>query len=111
MVAVTVREWFRLARSRHTPSCNEESEIIAAIRTGDWNGAEFWYLLWFSQLLNDQRDERGHLWYLDEYVWRCTDCSATIPSDVIGETEPPLSYYYDEECQCAACRPCQRSGQ
>jgi hypothetical protein len=106
---MTVRQWYRLMRSVYQPRSEEERGCLQALRTGELINAEFWLLLCLSKQREIRRDVRGHLWYLDGYAWRCEQCPASLPSDSVHETEPPNMF--DPECRCAACLPCQGSGQ
>jgi hypothetical protein len=98
---MTVREWFRLVRLTHNSETREETALLWALRNQDWRLAEFWALLLLSML--DSGRQGVHVWTVEEYVWECASCKATIPRD-IDETDPPEP---DPECHCRACLPCQ----
>lgn len=104
---MTTREWFRIVRRAYTPGTMEEQHALMAIHGGHWLEAEFWTMLAAGRLLAAGDTPREHRWWLDElfYLWRCVDCDATVPSDTIGETEPPAAAF-SKDCHCPACLPC-----
>lgn len=100
---MTTREWFRGARLAYRPATDYERALLGSLKEGDWVMAEFWTLLILSHLR--ARAAEAHLWWLDNYTWRCAACPATVMSDEIGETSPPPNAF-STECKCPACLPC-----